>query len=439
MFYGIMGFVAMIVIIILLLKAKTIPSLAFVIVPVVAALICGVNFLDVGKYAASGVAKTATTACLFVFSIIFFGIMTEAGLFDTIINWLMKRTGNSVVGIAVLTCIISMIGHLDGGGASTFLITVPAMLPIYKKIGMRKTTLLTICTTAMGVMNLVPWGGPTMRSASVLNMDSSLLWRTLIPMQVVGIICALAVAVVLGNIEKKRGAGLKQGESLAEVAITKENGSDNKNTEFARPKLFIVNLILTLIVILTLCFVSDLPSYFVFMVGVCIAMFINYPNKKIQSTIVKKYSEAAIMMATTLFTAGVMLGVLQESGMMTEMGNLLVSIIPDSLGNHIPIIIGLLSAPLALVFSTDAYFYGILPILIGVGNSFGVDPVSIAIAMIVGRNCADFISPTVPATFLGCGLAEVQIGDHIKHTWYWVFGTCAICMIFGVIFGIIPL
>ena len=35
----------------------------------------------------------------------------------------MKKVGNNVVGVALMTCLIAIIGHLDGGGASTFLIT----------------------------------------------------------------------------------------------------------------------------------------------------------------------------------------------------------------------------------------------------------------------------------------------------------------------------
>lgn len=112
------------------------------------------------------------------------------------------------MGVAVMTCIIAMIGHLDGGGASTFLITIPAMLPIYKKLHMRPTALLLICVTAMGVMNLLPWGGPTMRAASVLSMEANVLWRQLMPMQAVGILIALVTAVVWGRIEIKRGAGI---------------------------------------------------------------------------------------------------------------------------------------------------------------------------------------------------------------------------------------
>lgn len=434
MFLGILGFLTMAIIIILLLKSKTVPSIAFIAVPVIMAFIGGCSFIDIGGYVKAGVLDTAPTATLFIFSILFFGIMSDAGMFDRIINALVKRAGNSVLAITMLTALVAMIGHLDGGGASTFLITIPAMLPIYKKMNMRKTTLMTICTASMGVMNLLPWGGPTMRAASVLEVDPSSLWMQLIPMQFVGLVCAFGLAFILGRVEKKRGAGY-HASSVVEVAATTEL----KENELARPKLFWLNIVLTLGVILTLVFFDEVPSYLIFMLGVVIALMINYPGKDMQDKIIKSHSGPAIMMATTLLTAGVLLGVLENSGMMDQMATLLVSVIPEALGPHLAIVIGILSAPLALIFCTDSYFYGVLPIMIGVGSRFGVNPAEIAIAMVVCRNCASFISPVVPATFLGCGLAEVEINEHIKKSFVPVFAISMICLVFGILFGIIKL
>lgn len=89
-----------------------------------------------GDFISAGVERVHSTAALFIFSVLFFGIMTDVGMFDRIIDALMKRVGNNVVGVALMTCVIAMIGHLDGGGATAFLITVPAMLPVYKRLRM---------------------------------------------------------------------------------------------------------------------------------------------------------------------------------------------------------------------------------------------------------------------------------------------------------------
>ena len=78
------------------------------------------------------------------------------------------------------------LSDLDGGGASTFCIVIPAMLPVYKRMHMRPTTLLRIAVLAMGVLNLMPWAGPTMRAASVLGMEAGALWKTILPIQIFG-------------------------------------------------------------------------------------------------------------------------------------------------------------------------------------------------------------------------------------------------------------
>lgn len=440
---AVVGFATILMIIILLLRNVTVPSLAFIIVSCVTGLLLVVTgtftMEEVGDFISAGVDGTSPTACLFLFSVLFFGIMTDAGLFDKIIDALLKRVGTSVVGVAVMSCIIAMIGHLDGGGASTFLITIPAMLPIYKKLHMRKTTLLLICVTAMGVMNLMPWGGPTMRAASVLGVEANTLWLELLPMQVVGLIIAVLTAVIWGNIEVRRGAGIDGALAKAgmeTIDLDAEETIQVKDNELSRPNKFVFNCILTLAVIV--CLVTlPLPTYLIFMLGCALALFINYPGSKEQNKIIKRHAAPAIMMASTLFAAGVFLGVLEESGIMEHMATILANLIPVAFGPYLPIIIGLLSVPLTLVFCTDSYFYGLLPVLISVGDAFGVDPMQTAIAMVVCRNCATFISPVVPATFLGVGLAEVEIKDHIKASFFWIWGVSACCLVIGLIFGII--
>jgi len=439
---AILGFATIIMIIVLLLRNVTVPALAFIGVSTVTATILVATgtftITEMGDFISAGVAGVHSTAALFIFSVLFFGIMTDAGMFDRIINALMKKVGSNVVGVAMMTCIIAMIGHLDGGGASTFLITIPAMLPVYKRLKMRPTTLLLICVTAMGVMNLLPWGGPTMRSATVLGIDPNELWMQLLPMQVVGIVIALATAFIWGNVEKKRGAGASY-EKMENEAGAVEEIAEEANSELgdlARPKLFWFNVLLTLAVIVCLIFLK-VPSYFVFMIGCAVALFVNYPGAKLQNKIIKSHSGPALMMASTILAAGVFLGVLEESEIMVHMANVLAGFIPQSMGRFLPLIIGVLSVPLTLMFCTDSYFFGLLPVLIGIGDAFGVNPAHTAIAMVVCRNCATFISPVVPATFLGVGLAGVEIKDHIKTSFLWIWGVSIICLIAGIALGVL--
>ena len=396
---------------------------------------------------------------LFVFSVLYFGIMTDAGMFDVVIDKLMKLVGDNVIGVTVMTTVIALIGHLDGGGASTFCIVVPSMLPVYKRMHMRPTTLLRVSVLAMGVLNLMPWAGPTMRAASVLSMEPGSLWRTLLPIQLFGVVLALAHAVLAGRQEVARGAGLHGRLAMEEGEIQVDtSAAQAQKNELARPKLFAFNLCLTLVVIALLVW-DVFPSYVPFMLGVAAALFVNYgADSNMHKKLINLHAGPALMMCSTLMGAAVLMGILvygfNASGsaviakpdtemsiisVVTCMANIIRMVLPDILGRHLPIVIGILSVPLALAFDTDSYFYGMLPIMIAIGAGYGVEALPIAVAMVVCRNCATFISPMVPATLLGVGLADVDIKDHIKASFLYVWAFSIICMIFAILVGVMTL
>lgn len=443
---GVLGFACIVAIVITLFKSKTLPSIAFIVFPMILAaiLVAGKYYSwdQIAKLIKSGFSSTGPTAALFVFSVLYFGIMTDAGMFDVIIGKLMLLVKDNVIGVCVMTCIIALIGHLDGGGASTFCIVVPAMLPIYKKMHMRPTTLLRISVLAMGVLNLMPWAGPTMRAATVLGIEAASLWQTILPIQAAGIVLALTVAVINGMIEKKRGAGLNGKLAKLEGEVVLSNSEAAAANELARPKLFLFNIALTLAVI-ALLILDIFPSYVPFMMGVAAGILVNYPGAKLQKKVINSHAGPALMMCSTLMGAAILMGVLVKdvegtTSVITCMSNLISSFLPAVLGHHLPLVIGILSVPLALAFDTDSYFYGMLPVMIGIGEGFGIGATPIAVAMVVCRNCATFISPMVPATLLGVGLADVDIKDHIKSSFLWVWGFSFICMIVAILFGIMP-
>ena len=462
---GILGLITIVAIVVTLFRSKTQPAIAFIVFPAILGLILVIagrySFDNLATMIKSGFSSTGPTAALFVFSVLYFGIMTDAGMFDVIIGKLMKLVGDNVIGVAVVTAIIALVGHLDGGGASTFCIVVPAMLPVYKRMHMRPTTLLRIAVLAMGVLNLMPWAGPTMRAASVLGIEAGSLWQTLLPIQIFGVVLSLAHAVLAGFQEKRRGAGLHGKLAQTEGVIEmEEQVQEQKENELARPKLFIFNVLLTLAVIAMLIW-DVFPSYVPFMLGLALALFVNYGfSAKMHKKLINLHAGPALMMCSTLMGAAVLMGILTTSlgadgkaigakvmelpadaipSVVRCLAGIVSDILPAALGQHLPLIIGILSVPLALAFDTDSYFYGMLPVMIGIGQAFGVNALPIAVAMVVCRNCATFISPMVPATLLGTGLAEVDIKDHIKASFLYVWGFSILCMIFAAIVGIMPL
>lgn len=430
---AIVGFVMIFLIVFLLLKGKMSPIVVLALIPTIAALLLGFSPKEIGGFIEEGISTTTSNGILFIFSVIYFGVMSDTGMFDVIVNFLVKKAGNNVIAVTVATAIIATIAHLDGTTATTVLITIPALYPVYKAMKIDPKILLCLTGACMGVMNLLPWGGPVARAATVLEMDANELWHILIPIQIVGLIFNIVLAVLLGMLAIKQGAGAGKGEVI-------ETDQKAKEAEEAlrRPKLLIFNLLLTigLIAILSTGFIS---SYVAFLLALSIALAINYPNLKLQDKLIKKHAPAALIISATLFAAGSMVGIFDGTGMLTSMANALMSIIPGFLGRFIHIIFGILALPLGLCIGTDAYFYGIMPLVIEVGQSYGVDALSTALTMVIGKNLALMVSPLVPATYLATGLANVELKDHMKFSipWYWAISV--IMIVIGVILQIIPL
>ncbi|MDD3251852.1 MAG: citrate:proton symporter [Lachnospiraceae bacterium] len=427
------GFIMIALIVILLLKGKMSPIVVLAIIPTAAALLLGFGPQEVAGFIKDGIGTTTSNGILFIFSVIYFGVMSDTGMFDVIVNFLVKKAGNNVIAVTVATAIIATIAHLDGTTATTVLITIPALYPVYKSMKIDSKILLCLTGACMGVMNLLPWGGPVARAATVLAMDANDLWHILIPIQIVGLIFNIVLAVLLGMLAIKQGAGAGRGE----VIEVDQKAKDEENA-LRRPKLLIFNLLLTigLIVILSVGYIT---SYVAFMLALALALAVNYPNLKLQDKLIKKHAPAALMISGTLFAAGAMVGIFDGTGMLTAMANAIMAIIPGFLGKFIHIIFGVLALPLGLCVGTDAYFYGIMPLVMQVGETYGVASLSTALTMVIGKNLALMVSPLTPATYLAIGLAETELKDHMKFSIpiYWIVSICM--LVIGIIIQIIPL
>ena len=409
---AVVGFAMIICIVALLLKGKMSPIVVLTVIPAVAALILGHGPVEIADFIKEGVKTTTNNGILFIFSVIYFGVMSDTGMFDVIVNFLVKKAGNNVIAVTVATAIIATIAHLDGTTATTVLITIPALYPVYKAMKIDTKILLCLTGACMGVMNLLPWGGPVARAATVLSMDANDLWHILIPIQIVGLIFNIVVAVLLGMLAIKQGAGAGKGEKVEQDQKTKD-----EEIALRRPKLLFFNLALTIALIAVLS-AGLVTSYVAFMIALSLALAVNYPNLKTQDKLVKKHAPAALIISATLFSAGAMVGIFDGTRMLTEMANAIMSIIPGFL---------------------DAYFYGIMPLVMQVGETYGVASLSTALTMVIGKNLALMVSPLVPATYLAIGLTDVELKDHMKFSIPIYWGISIVMLVIGVILGIVPL
>ena len=428
---GTAALIMIVIIIVLLLKNKIIPGAVLIIVPIVTALITGFSVANIGKFVMSGLGTVSSVIAMFIFAIMYFGIVSDAGMFDAFVKNIVKRTGNNVLSVTIATAIIGMIAHIEGVGAATFLITIPAMLPIYKRLKIRPHALVLLVGAAAGVMNIVPWGGPTLRAATALQMDVVTLWKPLIPLQVVGFITVLALAFIISKIEIRNGAGQVDIEAITEAIETKVD-------PLHRPNLLAFNLILTLLALALLVSSLVAPAV-VFMLAMCIALPVNYPDVKTQAEIVKKHAPSAMLMAVTLMGAGAFLGILSGTKMVDALAASLINIIPAFLAPYLHIIIGAFGAVIGMGLGPDPYYFGLLPIVKSIVATYGIEPATVARAMLIGENVAFPVSPVVPSVYLGIGLAGIQLGEHIRYSFLWLWAISIVMLVAGIALGIIPL
>lgn len=431
---AVIGILMVVVIIYCLMQSKATPAVVFILVPIIAAFLAGFSFDQISGFIKSGVTTTWSIAVLFIFSIVYFGVMSDVGMFDPLVNYLTEKAGANVIMVTVATALIATISHLDGALATTLLITVPAMLPIYKKLNIRPVVLLVIIGAAMSIMNLLPWGGPVARTAAITKMDVNLLWQSLIPLQIVGLIVVIAFAAVMGIMEKRRGAGLKAGVTLEDGSEgVKVEEVDPKVLALKRPKLVWFNILLTIGVIALLC-LTKVPLYGAFMIGLALALLVNYPKASDQAARIKAHAAEALSVPAILLASGIFLGVLSGTKMLTAMATAIINVIPAFVGPYLHIVLGIFSVPIGMLLGTDSFFFGLVPLAIGVGSQYGIEPTNMAKAMLIGKNFGVLVTPHAATTYLAIGLAGIDIKELLRFCTplLWLVGiislACAVVM-----------
>ncbi len=420
----------MIVLMVVLIKSWVSPPVAFIALPLAAAAAAGFNLTEIGGFIGNGMKSMLSTAVLFVFSISYFTLMDEMGLFDPIINFLTKKAGKRAGMIVIAILLTTFVAHLDGSGATTFLIVVPAFLPIIKRLGLRREALMALICGPYAVMNIVPWGGPTMRAAAaVASVEVGDLYSFIIPGVLCLILCAFLNAFLVMLNEKRHGLNVV--EKTEEVA-------EEKDVESKSSGRYWFNLALTLIMLVCLFLDLPLPLYSIFMISYAIALVVNYPNTKLQNAKIKSLGQNAMVMTVTLFSVGIFMGIISGTGMVKSMANTIVMLLPASLAPHMHWIMALFSVPLMMILGTDAFYYALLPIIIGVVAPFGVSAQSVAATFLLTATYGTPVSPSVAAVYVGLGLSDVSIGDHIKYSLKFVWAMSVIVLVLSTLLGVIP-
>uniref|UniRef100_UPI0025D55911 citrate:proton symporter n=1 Tax=Algoriphagus sp. TaxID=1872435 RepID=UPI0025D55911 len=321
---AIWGLITIVLLFVLVLGKKVSPVIALILIPVFSGIFAGF-WKELPGFIGTGLLNIAPTGLMFIFAILFFGILMDAGTFDPIIDRLLTFAGNDPVKISIATAILAMLIHLDGSGAVTFLIAIPAMTPVYDRMRMSRLTLASIVALSAGTMNILPWGGPTLRASTSLNIPVTELFNPLLIPVLVGLGCVLVIAYYFGLQERK---SINPIENL-DFHTVQHPISEKK--ELAKPKLFWVNILFALVTIS--CIIFNLaPPHIVFMIAFAVALLINYPKVSEQKARIDAHAKEAMLMASILFAAGCFTGILKGTGMTEAMAGEVVNLIPEQVG-----------------------------------------------------------------------------------------------------------
>lgn len=422
----------------LIMTNRMTAMIALILVPAVFAALSG-HATEIGRFMLDGVSGLAPTGVMLIFAILYFGLMIDVGLFNPLVNFVVRLVHGDPVRILVGTAILALTISLDGDGATTYMITTGALIPLYRHMGMDLKKMACIIIMSGAVMNILPWGGPTARVMSVLGLGVTDLFLPLVPSMIVTALWVVAVAWLMGVSERNRlelSAALPADSARILTGIHQVESHDNTQQRASSNRLQAFNLILTLLLMVML--ISEvMPTPILFMIAFSIALMVNAPKLSDQRTLISNHAANALFVAGMIFAAGAFTGILSGTGMAEAMSTTVIDVVPQEMGRHIAIFTAIISIPFTFFISNDAFYFGVLPVMAEVATQYGVGKEEIGRASLVGQQL-HLLSPLVPSTYLLVGLAGIELSDLIRISIKWAFGSCFFFLAVSLVTGAFP-
>ena len=450
------AYVMMAIFMYVIMKKKMSPFTALVLIPLVFAIILvatgQVQDVNIGTLIRQGLfgnnskdkltamKGTAETGVMLLFAILYFSTMLDAGLFDPITNKMIRFAKGDPMKVLMATAIVAAAVSLNGDGTTTTLICCSAFVPIYKKLDMKLMNLGVLVILQNTIMNLLPWGGPTARAMSVLGVEADIL-AYLAPGMILSVL--YVIFFVARSMGKKERARLGIQELTEEELNELTTISDPEVLEKRRPQNFVINAILTIVLIGWLVAGSFINSIEVkpvvlFLVGTALALMINYPDLKAQSKRIGDNAGDAVQVVLLVFAAGVFMGLFQGTGMATALTESIVKIIPKELAGFWSLIIAIISVPGTFFLTNDGFYYGVLIPFAEVGRQYGFTDMQMALASLMGQ-AFHLLSPLVAFIYLLLRLTGLDMGEWQKESAKYAAVIFVIFVVTIVLMGHMPL
>ena len=437
---ALLGFAMVVVFMVLVMSRRMTAVAALVLVPILFALASGQG-LKTGPMMIEGIGQVAPTAVMLIFAVLYFGLMIDAGLFQPLVGRIVRWAGSDPARVTVgHAALASMVG-LDGDGTTTALVGVSAMLPVYQRLAISPLIFAVIGGMSFIIMNMSPWGGPAARVAAALHVDPASLFLPLLPVAATGLLAVFAGAWWLGLRERRRmAARTPHGMSaVAEIpdAAALATKAFHSDPAALRPTLLWLNLAVTVaLMVAVIARLAPLPV--LFMAGTALALVINYPRLADQRERLKAHSGNALNVGLMVLAAGAFTGVMTGTGMTDAMARSLLAVLPPALGPYLGVITALISIPANFFLSSDAFYFGVLPVIAQTAAHYGIPPEAIGRASLLGQP-VHALSPIVAAVYLSCALLDIELADLQRFAWKYALGLCLVLIAAALLFGAVPL
>ena len=425
--------IVLILIVVATVVTKKVPfNFVLLIVPAVCALILGHSVEETSTFIVGQLSSMMESAgFMLLFAFLYFQMLTEAGVFDTIVTAVTTKLGSkmNVIVIMVLTTLIGGFSILTGNFTPAYLITFPILVPLYKKFDFDREAAFIIAQTAMSALCFIPWGIGMAYTASSAGLDANELAAASMPWGLC-FVPAIVLQWVYFAWQHKRRVGTFQ--AVAEVETAEKEKEENPDL---RPQFFWLNLAIFVAALIALG-VFGIAPYFVFIVTTVVTAMINYP--KDFGRIFAKVGPMYLNILVMLIAINVYQAVFNNTGMVGAISDALMQFCPAFLLRYIHIILLLLCVVIIYVIPFQI-FNALYPIFISIGAGFGIPAVAVIAPFVCNLSLATSSTPTNSSTYTGCALTETDVQHYCKKAVPVQTVTNAIVVLTAVLFGVLQL